>query len=651
MAIYDPTVPPLFLSGKVTKVIGKDLYPYTDATGIRAAGAYMTYEITVNQISYQSIGTADTRSGNAKQYNGLDIKAGDWTTSTNGQIVFQIDSIVDKTEGTLTFIAKDVDMTAYKTYASTYMAVGDGIAFFEMSDNRVPLLTTAAIQGFFNTSTAIDKIQGRFAAEEETERYRFEFPTAQLDYNVGDIITVSTSTGAFVKYGSVGASNVPVGVVLDKIMGDTVIYVKPFNTLIDNHTSPQLLTGSAGEIYYADPANPGAISTTKYPGAMPLFLQVKDAKPTIVEATVSNYLPTAYDVVKINTVTVFDGSIHLVPASVDAFVNLINTQTAAHLTTARKRSEFATVYSDSTTAANGFALLAISDNGGATYDPVVITVSDGTNSTTVTFDENQGVALVPFPDDANYLTYTASTIAQVLNVAFQADGLELEADAILPGDGAYETVYGRLVIRATSATASIEITSTDPDVLGGTFINGVGISASTPAGGADYLILERLDGGDIMISGVGDYINNYGITSSSAGSPPVVLMLEGVDKEQETGVNVSVDKNQAVDETTNTDHFVTGVDMDFTPFKDSDVIVKVNGIEVNVGDGDNTEDCYFTDPNDPAFNENGDPMPARLIKDIQAGDILIWNTAAAGYKLDPIDDIDIIYQASSYDVN
>ena len=43
-------------------------------------------------------------------------------------------------------------------------------------------------------------------------------------------------------------------------------------------------------------------------------------------------------------------------------------------------------------------------------------------------------------------------------------------------------------------------------------------------------------------------------------------------------------------------------------------------------------------------------MPARLIKDITAGDILIWNGSAAGYELDTSDDVDITYQASSFDV-
>ena len=311
MAIYDPTTPPLFIYGTISQVVGVDMYEHIDDTQISFTGAYQTYEITVTGINYQTIGTAETRSGVAKQYNALDVKGGDWITNTNGQIVLNITQVIEKSDAEITFIAKDVDMIVYKTYANSSLSIGDQLAFFEVSDNRVPLLNGPDIQSFFNVPLAVDKIQGRFAAEEESERYRFEFAIPNTSIDKGDIITVDIA-GNMVKYGSPNASEIPVGVVIEKIINDTVIYVKPFNTIVDNHTSPELLTGSAGDIYYAHPSNPGAMATMKYPGAMPLFLQVKDATPTIVQSTVSNYLPTASDIVKINNATVFDGGVHIV---------------------------------------------------------------------------------------------------------------------------------------------------------------------------------------------------------------------------------------------------------------------------------------------------------------------------------------------------
>lgn len=649
MAIYDPTTPPLFIYGTIDQVVGVDMYEHIDDTQISFTGAYQTYEITVSGINYQTIGTAETRSGVAKQYTALDIKGGDWITNTNGQIVLNIIEVLEKTDTSIKFIVKDIDMIVYKTYANSTLSIDDQIAFFEVSDNRVPLLNGPDIQSFFNIPLAIDKIQGRFAAEEESERYRFEFDVPNTSIDKGDIITVDTA-GNMVKYGSANASEIPVGVVIEKIINDTVIYVKPFNTIVDNHTSPELLTGSAGDIYYAHPSNPGAMATTKYPGALPLFLQVKDATPTKIQSSVSNYLPTSSDIVKINNTTVFDGSMHLVPANVGAFVNLINASTSVHKVVASERADFASVSSTATASTVSVSTIVVSQDGGSTYNGLTVTFSDGTNSTTVDLDENQGVTLIPYPGAPTYLTYNAHLIAGVLNIAFQNDGVNLEASASYPGDGPNPTIYGILTITATDANASINISGSDTDGFGNTFTGGMGITATTPASADSFLVLERQDGGDIMITGSGAYINNNGITSSSIGTAPILLMLEGQDKEQETGVSTNADKNQVVIATTTHDHFVTGIDMDYTPFSDSAVIVKVNGVEVNVGDGDNTEDCYFTNPTDVGFNTAGNSMVARAMADIEQGDILIWNPSASGYQLDPTDDIDIVYDASSYDV-
>lgn len=650
MAIYDPTTPPLFLNGTVSQFLGLEQYQYIDDTQINFTGAYRTYNVTVQAINYQTLGTAETRSGVAKQYTAIDIKAGDWITSVNGQIVLKIKSITSKTNSSIQFIAEDVDMIVYKTYALSEMSIGDKIAFFEVSDNRVPLIAGPDVQSFFTIPLAVDKIQSRFAAEEESERYRFEFNTPNLSINKGDIITVDTITGEMVKFGSVNASNIPVGVVIEKLMNNTVVYVKPFNTIIDNHTSPELITGTVGDIYYASASNPGAISLTKYPGAMPLFLQIKNATPTIVTATTTDYLPTPSDVVKLNNTTVFDGNIHLVPGSIQDFVNLINGSTATHKVVASSLGDYATVSSVASASTVSVSLIVLSTDGGATYEPLVTTFSDGTNSVTITFDQNTAPTTVAYPGASQYLTLNAQVIASMLNTAFTANGVNLNAYSTVPGNGPSPSVYGILTIEATDPAASINITGTDQDGFGNTFVTGMGIAATTPASSSEYLVLTRSDGGDILITGTGSYINNNGITSSSMGTSPFLLMLEGLDKEEEVGVNVSVDKNQNVTANTTHDHFVTGINIDYTPFQDGDVIVKINGIEVNVGDGDNLEDAYFTDPTDPLFNTSGNPMPAKLIKDIASGDILIWNPSAAGYALDVADDVDIIYQASSYDL-
>lgn len=71
-----------------------------------------------------------------------------------------------------------------------------------------------------------------------------------------------------------------------------------------------------------------------------------------------------------------------------------------------------------------------------------------------------------------------------------------------------------------------------------------------------------------------------------------------------------------------------------TPVDHGYVAVNVNGLEVVVGDGVKTKDCYFS-------NDGG--TTARAIADIQAGDTLHWVGTVAGYELDTVDRINMNY--------
>ena len=108
---------------------------------------------------------------------------------------------------------------------------------------------------------------------------------------------------------------------------------------------------------------------------------------------------------------------------------------------------------------------------------------------------------------------------------------------------------------------------------------------------------------------------------------------------QAVGINTNADLNKRSVVTT-ADGDSTEINITYTPFSDSSVAIKVNGMEVNLGDGVKTEDSYFS-------KDAG--ATAKLIADIEAGDTLYWNGSIAGYQLDETDDIDISYQKSNLD--
>lgn len=104
------------------------------------------------------------------------------------------------------------------------------------------------------------------------------------------------------------------------------------------------------------------------------------------------------------------------------------------------------------------------------------------------------------------------------------------------------------------------------------------------------------------------------------------------------GVPTTVDNDKAVSVATNGNGSATGLGIQFTPFADSKVDLKVNGISCSYGVA---KDFYFS-------NDGG--VTARLMKDIEAGDELIWNGVNAGFELDQSDDIDLDYEAASNEV-
>lgn len=83
------------------------------------------------------------------------------------------------------------------------------------------------------------------------------------------------------------------------------------------------------------------------------------------------------------------------------------------------------------------------------------------------------------------------------------------------------------------------------------------------------------------------------------------------------------------------DNTSSGLTISATPSADSLVLVRVNGVGVELGDGVKTKDCYFS-------GDSG--TTARAISAITLGDTLYWNGASV-YALEVSDLIDFIYVA------
>lgn len=180
------------------------------------------------------------------------------------------------------------------------------------------------------------------------------------------------------------------------------------------------------------------------------------------------------------------------------------------------------------------------------------------------------------------------------------------------------------------------------NVVGTASWTGIGMTATV---GSPVLTLTRNAGGPIEITGSpisSGWINSNGAVSSNSGRVPYLLLIESDGSgsgSSESGVLTSADLNNSPS-ITSSDGDSTGITITYTPFSDSSVTIKVNGMEINLSNGNKNEDAYFS-------ADGG--TTSRLIADITAGDTLYWNGTNAGYQLDGTDDLDISYQKSSLD--
>lgn len=632
MAEYNLDNPILFVKGLVTSFSISSRYAYDDNTGLGPNGSNIgiEFDITVSNIDSQQIGSSETRSGGTRAYTGLDIKTGDWVSNAFGTVCLQVISISAKSETAITFKAKDVDAFSYKNYRSnTFTEDISEVAFFEVSDSGKPLIGGEDASTFFGDKVAIDQLQSRFALQEEDERFKIEFSSAQTSIEEGQVVTID-SNGDLVPFGTGGASDFKLGLVSGISYGDTIVYIKPFNTIIDNFAKPEKLTGSFGDFYYASTVTPGDITTNSAQGSDKLYFQFKDAVPTVIQATTANLATSTGDTLIVNGVTSVSGA-----RTTSEIISDINNDTATHFVTATGPTTTVSAESyDAGQPSNADVFFVISSDSGSTYTYPTVTISDGTNSSTVTFNTSDGT----FPGFAQYLTVSATQMASDLNTAFGVDGVDLTAEAFNSGNGNNPSTYPSLRITA-GAGKSINITDGQSDAISQGFTAMNAFNASYSASTDVLITLTRADGGDILLTGAGSFVNSGGIVSSSAGSPALLVMVE--DEEGSGGVSsegVSTNDDYNLNPSvTSSDGDTTGLTISNTPHNDSHVRVMVNGIEVGLG-GNKLLTCYFS-------ADGG--TTARAIADITSGDTLYWNGSIAGYQLDANDKINIIYEKTA----
>tara|TARA_B110001450_G_scaffold171976_1_gene160442 strand:- start:211 stop:2106 length:1896 start_codon:yes stop_codon:yes gene_type:complete len=627
---------PLTLSGAIQSFNGETLYGESDGLGL--ASQYLTYDVIIKDIQEQTHADASTR--NAFKYNGLDLSAGMFISDTAGSSILRINSISAKSSSSITCVCEDVDMMSYRLQSQNSMSNEQQIKIFGLNPEGEPVFAGSPFQ-----VEALQKIASRFSLNEKDDRVRFQH-ASNTNLAKGEIVAIDAS-GNLVKYGTAGSSNTKLGVVVDTYRGGKDIFIKPFNDILRKYAQPEELTGTPGGTYYTKQDGSGDITTTS--GGKQVFMHLNSAIANTANIT-STSQPDATDTVILNGITIFNGpNGDNVPADAAATAALFNGQTANTNVSASITQAPGEVNAEGNTIAYGGG----GADGGAGYGDILIytnatgagpasgnfpeiTISDGNNTGTVTFNN-------PNFAQFGYDAVTWDIVLQEIQTVITNSNLELVATSYTSQThGA-----GMITISTTGAATGITLANVHADefgsnIVGNSSITGLTLSASL---GASTLTLTRTSGGPIELTGSpldGGYLNQSGVVSSYGGRIPFLLMIEaeGGGGVAETGVNTRVDYNQNPS-ATSSDGDTTGLTITYTPFGDGAVIVKVNGLQINIGNGAKDQAAYFS-------ADGG--TTAKSVADIAAGDTLYWMGSIATYELETDDGLDFVYDASSNDV-
>tara|TARA_R110002050_G_scaffold15732_1_gene48173 strand:+ start:420 stop:2315 length:1896 start_codon:yes stop_codon:yes gene_type:complete len=627
---------PLTLSGAIQSFNGETLYGESDGLGL--ASQYLTYDVIIKDIQEQTHADASTR--NAFKYNGLDLSAGMFISDTAGSSILRINSISAKSSSSITCVCEDVDMMSYRLQSQNSMSNEQQIKIFGLNPEGEPVFAGSPFQ-----VEALQKIASRFSLNEKDDRVRFQH-ASNTNLAKGEIVAIDAS-GNLVKYGTAGSSNTRLGVVVDTYRGGKDIFIKPFNDILRKYAQPEELTGTPGGIYYTKQDGSGDITTTS--GGKQVFMHLNSAIANTANIT-STSQPDATDTVILNGITIFNGpNGDNVPADAAATAALFNGQTANTNVSASITQAPGEVNAEGNTIAYGGG----GADGGAGYGDILIytnatgagpasgnfpeiTISDGNNTGTVTFNN-------PNFAQFGYDAVTWDIVLQEIQTVITNSNLELVATSYTSQThGA-----GMITISTTGAATGITLANVHADefgsnIVGNSSITGLTLSASL---GASTLTLTRTSGGPIELTGSpldGGYLNQSGVVSSYGGRIPFLLMIEaeGGGGVAETGVNTRADYNQNPS-ATSSDGDTTGLTITYTPFGDGAVIVKVNGLQINIGNGAKDQAAYFS-------ADGG--TTAKSVADIAAGDTLYWMGSIATYELETDDGLDFVYDASSNDV-
>ena len=527
--------PPLTLKTGTITATGKNLYNLEDGSGL--SGVYRTYNISISSITPQTTGD-----DNIGDYNGNDVRVGDFFALADGNKVWKIISISSKSFTNITGVFEDINMGIARSRSDNNNNPNglNGI-IFRVNNSNYPLFDSTQLDSFIDANNTTDKIASYLQTFNNFNLFTFQ-PTTTGSLELGDLVTI---TGSGTGYNLITASlgDTTIGTVFD-IYGENVI-VRPYNKIItDFEEASKLQGGIVGSIWYE--SGSGQITTSSADNRSQKFLQLSLPESAITIGTVDNptFDETSYDFY-INEIEVIarnpGGSAALTIGDV---TQSINTYTDQHHVVAGINQEGGTISVSSgdsagtgTGAENGtirfvsnFGIIEIMGIGG---DPIGDYSSTATGTFSITSSNGYEIEVKP-----TYASTTVLVSGQNYPVATEEDITDAINAAATSAGASISATYGTDTITITETNGGdLEINKGETQNIVVSNMHLVGIQSATglPTGefvappAEYYLALTRQDGGRIMLSGsfITTPSNQSLGLNNIVGTPPYLLMLEG----------------------------------------------------------------------------------------------------------------------------
>ncbi len=260
--------PPKFITGYITNI--QDFEAWTESAPKLWEGMAFRWTVDLN-VSPQAHGSDATAT--PFQYDGFDIKVGDWIHDTIGNTfkVYRVDLA-----GTYnaTVILEDVDQ--YNTYRDPYISGYGGpqigsCGIFSLSADGSPILEGLPSNTFADNITS--NIVGRF----NNRNIKTDFVQVEQTnhgFEVGDFICVDADNEGRFELVPVTSANLAIGVV-SQVFGPTMGHFnyRPLGKLMDD-IQPALV-GNYGDVFYLDPQNPGKLTNVRPTrNAKPVYIRL-----------------------------------------------------------------------------------------------------------------------------------------------------------------------------------------------------------------------------------------------------------------------------------------------------------------------------------------------------------------------------------------